>query len=629
MARIGDLYQQNKLIRDTILAKKRLEATTLKKLQRPSDNPFDTVRVIVNHDNLRNIDRYKKNIQFAEPPLEFASHVMDSIFEDILSRARYNAVRADGIKLNTEASAIATEISLLKKKLLEYANSTFYGSYIFAGSKVYNQPFTFAYSELKSYNSFGNIYNTEVLSHNELESLDSTALKAGESFSFSIGDANIYIKALNDMTLGELVERINTIASQRNIPVVASAVGTGNGYRLFIRSGNSSLPPSQFNFGTILGNPQKKYTDASGNTVSDFPQLVLAKGEKLVVEIKNIRTGDVYSVTLKADQDMGLADVKKALDQLFDEKGINAEAVIRKTTDGKNYLSLITGDHDLRFTNITDTGGRIVPKEISPSSLIINNSSGKIIYLGDYVERKVFVDDKRKVRTNVVIADEISKIWNVLSILESAVLSKGEPFASTKDSAQLDDVVLNKGDTFSFEFDSNVIEIKAKEDMTLEDLVNEINKKVSSQNLEVRAEIQPVSGDRFILKLASKNPGKTVTNIHVKDSSGADKTSSFLGGISYTVSATDFISYAIKTIDDVMVSFNKIRESIGADLEFLDYTEDRLREKEVSISKETDKLENAKLEETLTQMSRYEAMYQMNLLLLSKMSKLSLLDFIR
>ena len=181
MSRIGDLYQQNKIIQDTILAKKRLEAISLKKIQKPSDNPFDAARIVINHDALINIDQYKKNIDLVKPPLEFASHVMDDIFEDILSRARYNAIRADGIKLNTEAHAIATEVSLLKEKLLNYVNSTFYGSYVFAGTKVYDQPFTFTYSELKSYNSFGNIYNTEVLSHNALASTDSIALQAGDT----------------------------------------------------------------------------------------------------------------------------------------------------------------------------------------------------------------------------------------------------------------------------------------------------------------------------------------------------------------------------------------------------------------------------------------------------------------
>jgi flagellin-like hook-associated protein FlgL len=633
MSRIGDLYQQNKIIQDTILAKKRLEAISLKKIQKPSDNPFDAARVVINHDALINIDQYKKNIDLVKPTLEFASHVMDDIFEDILSRARYNAIRADGIKLNTEAHAIATEVSLLKEKLLNYVNSTFYGSYVFAGTKVYDQPFTFTYSELKSYNSFGNIYNTEVLSHNALASTDSIALQAGDTLTFSIGDRNIYIKALNDMTLEDVVNRINAIAAQGNIPVVATAINTEDGYKLFIRSGIPSLPPSQIDFGETLGTPQKEYQDTDGNIQSDYPQLVLPEGKTLTIEVKNIQEDTSYFVTFTADKDMGLADVKAKLDELFKEEGLNASAVIRKTSDGKNYLSLITGDPNLRFVNIVDEGGKIAPEDVEPSSLIINNSSGKIVYLGDYTEREVFVDDKKTVKANVVIADEVAKIWNTLSILESAILSKAEPFAVTEDSAQLDDIVLSEGDTFSFEFDGNTIQIEADTDMTLETLVNKINEKVTTMGLEVKAEIQPVWDDEFALKISSKDPAKTVTNVKVTgiDSSGntIDKTNDFMGGINYTTSASDFISYAIKSIDEIMVSFNKVREKTGANLEFIEYTQDKLMEKEVTISEETDKLENAKLEETLAQMSQYDAMYQMNLLLLSKMSKVSLLDYMR
>ena len=629
MARIGDLYQQNKILQDTILAKKRMEAITFKKLQKPSDNPFDAARVVINHDALKNIEQYKKNIDFVKPPLQFSSHVMDDIFEDVISRARYNAIRADGIRTNTEAHAIATEVSLLKKKLLDYVNSTFYGSFVFAGTKVYDQPFTFTYSELKSYNSFGNIYNTEVLSHNALSGLDSTALKTGDTLTFSIGDKNIYIKALNDMTLEDVVNRINAIAAQENIPVVASAVNTEDGYKLFLRSGIPSLPPSQIKFGEVLGVPQKEYTDTNGEARSDYPQLVLPEGKKLTVGMKNIKEDITYSITLTADKDMGLTDVRQKMNELFKQKGINATAVIRKTSDGKDYLSFTTGDPDLRFESITDEGGKIVPSNVDTASLIINNSSGKIVYSGDYTEREVFVDDKRTVRANVVIADEVAKIWDMLSTLEAAVISKAEPFAVTESFAELDDVVLNSGDKFSFQFYDNKIEIKADADMTLEDLLTEINKRLSQMELEAKAELQPLTASKFYFKLSSKNPEKVISNIKVEDSDENDKTDSFMEGFSYTTSSSDFISYAIRQIDEITQSFNRVRERTGADLEFIDYTKDKLAEKEVTISEETDKLEDAKLEETLAQMSKYEAMYQMNLLLLSKSSKLSLLDFMR
>jgi len=619
MSRIGDLYQENKLIQDTILAKKRLEAISLRKIQKPSDNPFDAARVIVNHDILKNIEQYKRNIDFVKPPLEFTSHVLDTIFDDIISRARTDAIRADGILTDTEAHAIATEIELLKKKLLDYANSTFYGSYIFSGTKVYQEPFTFAYSEFKSYNAFGNIYNTEVLSHNSVSDLDSVALSNGDVLSFSIGEKTIYIKALKDMSLEEVVEEINRIAVDKDVPLVATTVKVDGGYKLFIRSGDPNNPPSQINFGTVLGNP----------TVEDFPQIVLQEGKTLTVEVKNLEEDISYFVTLNADKNMGLSDVEKELNTLFEEKELNVRAVIRKTTDGRNYLSIITGDSNLRIAGVTDTGGKIVPSDVDDSQLIINNSSGKIVYLGNYVEKEVLIDDKRTVKSNVVIADEISKLWDTLSVLESAVLSKAQPFVITGDTAELDDVVLTSGSTFSFEFDGNTIEIKADTDLTLEELVEKINKRLNEMGLEAQATVQPDIGSEFYLKISSLNSAKTISNVYVEDATGVDITSSFMGGISYTTSSTDFISYAIKSIDRIMQFFNYVREKEASDLSFVEYVQDRLMEKEVSISESTDELENAKLEETLAQMSQYDAVYQMNLVLLSKITKVSLLDFIK
>ncbi|WP_459896181.1 flagellin [Desulfurobacterium crinifex] len=615
MSRIGDLFLENKFIKNTLLAKKQMEAASFRKLQKPSDNPFDVARVVVNRFRYISLEEYENNIKFIRPNLEYSEKVMGDIFTDIITRARQLAIRGDGLLTPEEAANIAEEVKLLKKNLLDYANAQFTGKYIFSGSSVNVKPFTFAYSQGITTKVFSNDYNVDVLSTNSV-ALDDTALSEGDTLTFRIGNDVVYVKALKDMTLQEVIDVINSKTDEKNIPAFAYASPQGDGtYKLLIRSGEKTLSPEDVELGSILGSP-------------DYPHLALEYDELNqtgdTFSFDFVKNGTTTTISVTATKDMGLKELADELNKKIKENGILAEAVITRTKEGGFYLRIISGDPEARIENLTDEGGRII--STNHASYIINDPDGKAVYLGDYKVFNAEVDESTRIEGNVILANEITQLWDVLSELEGAVLSKSGYNLTSTNAVSSSTTVLANGKTFKFSFAGTTVELtnNSGDDWNLDEFLKNLNEKIKEYGLELEARVyESLSNPGYFgLKLYSLDPNGGPINIIQDDTV-------FAGNYTANYTPSDFISDVIGRIDEISQSLNAKRIEVGNALSRLEYYENLVNEKKTKITEIDNELENVDLAEAMASITKYQNIYQMNLLLLSKSQSISLLDFMR
>jgi flagellar hook-associated protein 3 FlgL len=123
------------------LSKLQEQISTGKKVNRPSDEPADARRIL----NLRSegfrLDQYASNVQLGIQSLNITSSTLQNT-ADVLSRIQELTIQ--GVSSTTDQTgrnAIATEINALVESLLQNANSTLAGRYIFAGSATKTVPF--------------------------------------------------------------------------------------------------------------------------------------------------------------------------------------------------------------------------------------------------------------------------------------------------------------------------------------------------------------------------------------------------------------------------------------------------------------------------------------------------------
>ncbi|HEY8394871.1 MAG TPA: flagellar hook-associated protein FlgL, partial [Thermaerobacter sp.] len=107
-----------------------------KRVQRPSDDPVATVESMRLRARIAEVERMRKNAEDARDWLEATDAALDHATQ-ILQRARELAVRAaSGSLPDSSLEAVRAEVEELHSHLLEVANTTLGGNYIFSGLAI-------------------------------------------------------------------------------------------------------------------------------------------------------------------------------------------------------------------------------------------------------------------------------------------------------------------------------------------------------------------------------------------------------------------------------------------------------------------------------------------------------------
>ncbi len=117
------------------------QASSGKKVNKPSDDPVSAVRGMFYRSSLNEIDQYKRNADDGLSWMESTDSALDEV-TSVLQRVRELTVQGQNGTNNPEdRTAIAEEIKQLSNHLGEIANTQIAGKYIFAGTDVKNPPY--------------------------------------------------------------------------------------------------------------------------------------------------------------------------------------------------------------------------------------------------------------------------------------------------------------------------------------------------------------------------------------------------------------------------------------------------------------------------------------------------------
>ena len=129
------LTSQNEALydRQTIIASQ-------KRINKPSDDPIATAKVLDYRQTIASIDQYQNNIQTGKTRLDFTESTL-SLVDELLQLTRgIGQAEADG---TTESRLLAAdEVKKLYEQILDLTNSTLNGNYIFSGYQTKTAPFS-------------------------------------------------------------------------------------------------------------------------------------------------------------------------------------------------------------------------------------------------------------------------------------------------------------------------------------------------------------------------------------------------------------------------------------------------------------------------------------------------------
>lgn len=112
------------------------QLTTGKRINKPSDDPGDTVRSLRIRTEINEIKQYRKNIDTAMSILEYSDDALDKVGQG-MHRAQELSVQALNETYDTsQREMMAMEINGILEDMIQNGNSTFANRYIFAGTET-------------------------------------------------------------------------------------------------------------------------------------------------------------------------------------------------------------------------------------------------------------------------------------------------------------------------------------------------------------------------------------------------------------------------------------------------------------------------------------------------------------
>lgn len=132
-SRLKDVSQQLEELRNI--------GATGKKLNKPSDNPAAIRPVLNTRKQLSNVDRYMETMGKSLDTMQVTDGNLAHV-EDIMQRAKEIMTNAVNGSLNdADRTVLADELSQLRQEMLDAANATVDGKYLFAGYQEDTIPF--------------------------------------------------------------------------------------------------------------------------------------------------------------------------------------------------------------------------------------------------------------------------------------------------------------------------------------------------------------------------------------------------------------------------------------------------------------------------------------------------------
>lgn len=117
------------------------ELSSGRKVNQPSDDPAAVAGFIVNNSQASAVNSYLSNISSLQATMQVADSTLNSVVTTLTQAISLGVEGEDSTMNQTDRNAIAQQVDGIQQQILEYANQSFQGNYLFAGTAVNVKPF--------------------------------------------------------------------------------------------------------------------------------------------------------------------------------------------------------------------------------------------------------------------------------------------------------------------------------------------------------------------------------------------------------------------------------------------------------------------------------------------------------
>jgi flagellar hook-associated protein 3 FlgL len=198
------------------------QVSTGQSVDEPSDNPAATAGLIENRTQSDNVDQFTQNITTVEGALQTAGSTLSSVVNNLNQAVQVGTEAANGTNSTSELQGMAKQIQSIQQTILSLANTSYQGTYLFAGTKSTTQPYVADPTSSSGVSYKGNSGTNSI----DLGSGQSVTINQPGSDIFNVAGSDVF-QALHDLStaistntnisgaLSELQSAFNTVNAQQ------------------------------------------------------------------------------------------------------------------------------------------------------------------------------------------------------------------------------------------------------------------------------------------------------------------------------------------------------------------------------------------------------------------------------
>ncbi len=214
------------------------ELSTGRRVNLPSDDPAAFASDIQNQAEQSSVDQYLQNTSNLEGLFQTADSTLSSVVSSLNQAISLGTEGANGTQSLSDQQALAAQVQSIQQQMVQLANTSYQGSYIFAGTASTTKPFT-----LDSTQADGVTYNGNT-------NTNSAQIADGRDIQTNVPGSQIFLASNGNvfLSLQQLVTALNngdTTAIGDATTALGTALNSVSEQREFYGSAGQELTSNQ------------------------------------------------------------------------------------------------------------------------------------------------------------------------------------------------------------------------------------------------------------------------------------------------------------------------------------------------------------------------------------------------
>ena len=214
------------------------EVATGKRVNVPSDDPAAAAALVQNESLSSQTDQYLQNTSSIEGLLQTADSALSSVVTSLNQAIGLGVQGSTGTLSASDRQAVAQQVQGIFDQVIQLANSSYQGSYIFAGTATTAPPYVVDATQ------------TDGVKYNGNTDLNTVGIANGRSIQINLPGSQVFQSAGGDVmgALQQLITALqsgNTVASGNATTQLRSALDTLSQQRVFYGNAMNQLTSNQ------------------------------------------------------------------------------------------------------------------------------------------------------------------------------------------------------------------------------------------------------------------------------------------------------------------------------------------------------------------------------------------------